>query len=162
MDREALVYITAMQDGLKRKYEVMERILEMTKEQEVLVSQEVFDMDAFDETLEEKELLIYQMQELDKGFQGVYSKMKGEIEANKQQYKPRILELQNSIRQITDLGVKIQALEQKNKTKFDFQAAKKRQEIQGFRVNNRTANVYNQHMTNQHQQWQSYFLDKKQ
>ena len=163
MEKESMVYITAMQDSLKSKYEVLKRIFEITKQQEQMLSFEDadMDMDAFDELLGKKDVLIRQIEELDKGFQGVFERVKDDIEKNKQEYKPRILEMQNLIRQITDLGVKIQALEERNKSRFESFLGHKRQEIQGFRANSKAVNLYNQHRANQHQEWQSYFLDKK-
>ena len=161
MEREQIVYISAMQDSLKSKYGLLEKIFAWTKEQEKVLSEPELDMEAFENILDDKEGLIQQLLELDQGFERIYRKVKNELEANKQIYKPRILEMQNLIRQNTDLGVKIQALEQKNKRKFDNLLAKQKQEIQGFRLNNRTTGRYIQHMANQHQEGQSYFLDKK-
>lgn len=161
MEKAIAVYITAMQDALRNKYKILNEILEATKKQEELVTAEEMDMDVFDELLDRKDKLLFRMQELDQGFQTSYERIKDELEKEKQLYKPRILEMQNMLRQITDLGVKIQALEQRNKARFEGHILKKKQEIQDFRVNNKTASAYNQHMANQHHEWQSYFLDKK-
>ena len=161
MEKESMVYLTAMQDSLRSKREILEKIFAITRRQEEIISQTAPDMERFEETLDAKAQLISQMQELDAGFQSVYDKMKTDIEKNKQEYRPRILEMQNLIRQMTELGVKIQALEQKNKQKFENFTSRKKQEIQEFYTNSRTVGVYAQHMANQHQEWQSYFVDKK-
>ncbi|MBR1744159.1 MAG: hypothetical protein IJ733_20320 [Lachnospiraceae bacterium] len=161
MEREQMVYISAMQDSLKKKYGLLEKILAWTEKQKDLLSGQDLDIGAFEEILDAKEALIRQVLELDQGFQRIYVKIKNDLEENKQEYKPRILEMQNLIRQNTDLGVRIQAIEQGNKRKFEELAARKRQEIQGFRLNNRTTDMYAKHLANQHQEGQSYFLDKK-
>ena len=162
MEQEMGVYISALQNSLKNKYEVLQKIYAATKKQQEAVSKEELDMDGFEAVIEEKETLIQRMLELDDGFNSIFGKISDELHREKQQYKPQILELQNMLRAITDLGVKIQALEQKNKSRFDGLAAKKRREIKEFQASSRTASTYNQHMANQHQQWQSYFMDKKQ
>ena len=162
MEQEMSVYVSALQDSLKNKYEVLQKIYAATKKQQEAVSKEELDLDGFEAVVEEKETLIQRLLELDDGFNSIYAKISDELQRQKQQFKPQILEMQNMLRTITDLGVKIQALEQKNKSRFDGLAAKKRREIREFQTNNRTANTYNQHMANQHQQWQSYFMDKKQ
>ncbi|MCI8337515.1 MAG: hypothetical protein HFH62_02370 [Lachnospiraceae bacterium] len=162
MEQEMSVYVSALQDSLKNKYEALQKILVVTQRQQQAVSGEELELDAFEEAVEEKEVLLQRIQELDDGFQSIYTKIGDALHQQKQQFKPQILEMQNMLRTMTDLGVKIQALEQKNKNRFDGLVAKKRQEIRNFQANNRTANTYNQHMANQHQQWQTYFMDKKQ
>lgn len=162
MEQEMSVYVSALQESLKNKYEVLQKIYAATKKQQEAVSREELDMDSFEAVIEEKEGLIQRLLELDDGFNSIYAKISDALHQKKQQYKPQILEMQNMLRTITDLGVKIQALEQKNKSRFEGLAAKKRREIKEFQTSNRTANTYNQHMANQHQQWQSYFMDKKQ
>lgn len=162
MEQKLGVYVSALQESLANKYEMLQKVYDATKRQQEAASGEEFDADTFDSIVEEKEKYIRRIQELDAGFNSVYTKISDELSREKQQYKPQILEMQNMLRTMTDLGVKIQALEQKNKVCFEAFVAKKRQEIRDFQSNNRTANTYNQHMANQHQQWQSYFMDKKQ
>lgn len=162
MEQDISIYVAALQDSLKNKYEALQKIQGATEKQQRAVSGEELDIDAFDEAVQEKERLIERIQELDDGFQSVYAKIGDALRREKQRFKPQILEMQNLLRTMTDLGVRIQALEQKNKTRFEGLVSRKRREIRDFQTNNRTANTYNQHMANQHQQWQSYFLDKKQ
>ena len=161
MADEVLVYISIMKDSLQEKTEVLQEILALTQKQECLLKQVDMDSDAFDETLDRKEQLIRKMQELDRGFEGLYKKIEPAVKSDMQRYKPQILELQNLIRVLTDYGVKIQALEHKNKTRFMDFAAAKRKEIQAFHVKSKTANAYHNNMANQHNQWQSYFMDQK-
>lgn len=162
MERELSVYVAALQDSLKNKYEILQKIYEATKRQQESFSEEEWEVDEFEKAMEQKEKLLERMQELDNGFNSVYTKISDELHREKQTYKPQILEMQNMLRTMTDLGVKIQALEQKNKVRFEGFVTRKRKEIKNFQNNNKTANTYNQHMANQHQQWQSYFMDKKQ
>lgn len=162
MEQEVSVYLSVLQSSLKNKYEILQNILKETEKQQEAVSSEELDLEAFDAAILQKGQLLLRMQELDDGFNSVYGKISDRLHQDKEQYKPQILEMQNMLRTITDLGVKIQALEQKNKVRFDGLVAKKRREIRDFQTNNRTANTYYQHMANQHQQWQSYFMDKKQ
>ena len=162
MEQEMSVYVSALQDSLKNKYEALQKVYDATKKQQEAVSGEELNIDAFETAVEEKESLLQRIQDLDDGFNSIYTKIGDALHQQKQQYKPQILEMQNMLRTMTDLGVKIQALEQKNKNRFEGLVAKKRHEIRNFQANNRTANTYNQHMANQHQQWQTYFLDKKQ
>lgn len=161
MDRENGVYVAAMQDALKNKLGILEKILEITMQQEGLLSASELDMEQFDELLGLKDILLQQLLDLDQGFQGLYEKIEYDLKANKEEYRSQILKMQNLIRENTDLGVKIQALEQRNKQRFEYLSGKKRQEIQEFRLNHKTSGMYAKHMANQYQEGQGYFVDKK-
>lgn len=161
MSEGIAVYISIMKDSLIEKCELLKKILELTSKQNEILCQPEVDADLFDKILVDKEKLIGRMRELDNGFEGLYQKISVSIKDQKEYFKPQILEMQNSIRLITDYSVKIQALESKNKKKFENFAALKRKEIRDFKVSNKTANSYYQNMTNQHHQWQSYFMDQK-
>ena len=158
------VYIAILSDSLKKKMDVLKKILSLTKEQNVILSEKEIDkvdVDGFDEAVEKKGKLLLEMQELDKGFDSVYKKVGKFLSENKEEYKSEILEMQNLIRSITDIGMELEGLEQKNKTKFNDFIRKKRNSINSFKQSNRVANSYYQNMSNQHREWQSHFLDQK-
>ena len=155
------VYITVLHDSLSRKVDVVKEILKYTKEQNVILSSDDVDVDRFDDIISEKDVLIKKLEELDNGFDTTFDRVKEELKNNKSMYKSQILEMQNYIRVITDMSVEIESLEQSNKTIFADFLRGKRKEIRKFNVNNKIAASYNSNMPNQHQNWQSYFLDKK-
>ena len=161
MDKDIAVYVSVLHDSLRDKCNVLQEILKITKEQEQVLSEEEMDFDDFDELMKDKEDLIQKIQELDQGFQNLFDKIGTTLKDNSQQYKTQIVEMQEYIRTITDCGVKIQALEHSNKEKFTTSLAKKRREIRDFNKSNKTAVSYSKNMANQHQAWQSYFMDKK-
>lgn len=161
MDHDIAVYVSVLKSSLCDKQKTLQELLVLTQRQEQVLNKEEINMDEFDALMQEKEKLIDKIQELDQGFQRLFDKIGTSLKDNKQQYKQQILEMQDSIRSITDYSVKIQALEQKNKEKFIAFVAKKRKEIRDFRVSNKTAVSYYQNMANQHHQWQTYFMDKK-
>lgn len=158
------VYITILCDSLEKKFDVLKKLLLVTKEQNLILSEkdiDKFDVDGFDAAVDKKEKLIGQMQELDKGFDSVYGKIGSVLSANKEEYKSEILKMQNLIRSITDIGVQLESLEQQNKTKFNTFIRNKRHAINDFKQSNRVATSYYQNMSNQHRAWQSHFLDQK-
>lgn len=154
-------YINILSDSLRKKFDIVKKILECTKEQERLLAVEEVDTDRFLEELDKKGKLIEQMTQLDKGFESVYAKVDAVFKTDAANYRTQILQLQNYIRTVTDIGVEIQALEQKNKEKLNKFLAKKRASINDFKKSNKTATTYYQNMSNQHREWQSYFLDKR-
>lgn len=154
-------YINILSDSLRKKFDIVKKILEYTKEQERILAVEEVDADRFLEVLDKKGRLIEQMTELDKGFESVYAKVDAVLKTDASSYRAQILQLQNYIRTVTDIGVEIQALEHKNKEKLNKFLAKKRASINDFKKSNKTATTYYQNMSNQHREWQSYFLDKR-
>ncbi len=161
MGQDIEVYLSALQDSLRKKWDVLQELLKQTKKQSELLAQKDFKMEDFDAVMDQKDDLIRQMKRLDDGFEAAYGHVAAALKQNPGSYKPQILELQNYIRSITDCSVQIQALEQKNKTVFEQFISDKREEIRNFNLKNKSAASYHQNMTNQHHEWQTYFLDKK-
>lgn len=153
-------YVQLLINSLEKKSTLLSTVIQITSAQESILSAPSMDMDAFEQTIEEKEGLIQQIQELDDGFEAVYARVQGEFQTNKKLYVLEICKLQALITKITDQSVKLQALEARNKNRFDIQTQNKRKEIQQLKVSNETASNYYKNMSNQHQ-GQSYFLDKK-
>lgn len=92
------VYITILSDSLRKKMDVLKKILSLTKEQGRILSEkdvDNVDIDSFDLAVEKKDELIKQMAELDKGFDSVYKKVGLFLSENKEEYKSEILQLQN-------------------------------------------------------------------
>jgi hypothetical protein len=118
-------------------------------------------MDRFEQILQKKEQLIGAVETLDRGFESLFAKIGDSIREHRYEYQSRILEMQNLIRSITDTGLQIEGLEHRNKDAFAGYLAGARNEIKDFNRNNRTAYSYHQNMANQHQSWQSYFVDQK-
>lgn len=154
-------YVTVLEDTLYNKEEVLLKIYEATKRQEDSLSLQEADIDAFEKEMDTKEALLQKMEELDRGYESIYEKISTALQYQKETYKGQILKMKEMIKRCTDLGVKIQATEQRNRERLESYLVKERQGIARFQANNKTANLYHQHMANQHQQWQSYFLDKK-
>ena len=116
------VYVNILSDSLRKKLDVLQELFSLTKKQNEILSEkdtEKVDVDGFDRAFEEKDKLIKKMQELDNGFDSVYKKVGSFLAENKQEYKQDILQMQNLIRSITDTGIKLESLEQQNKTKFN-------------------------------------------
>lgn len=155
------VYVEALLDSLKKKQQVLERLLDLTKEQNELLKQSEVDADRFEEIIGEKDGYIEEIVKLNNGFERVFANIGTSLQENKEMYRSQIMEMQNLIRVVTDQGVAIERLERGNKDKFTSYLKKNREEIATFNKSNRMANTYHQNMANQHHEWQSYFMDSK-
>lgn len=135
-------YISVLHGSLRKKLELVKELLEFTKEQNIILNEDDVDIDSFDKIVSEKDIRINEVLEIDKGFDSVFNKIGSTIKANPQEYRQQILELQNLIRTITDIGVEIEGLENKNKEKFSKFILAKREEIKDFKKSNNTAASY--------------------
>lgn len=153
-------YIQLLIDTLEKKKKLLGWLMNVTKQQEEIMTSDVFDSDLFDQTINIKNEHLQNLTMLDEGFEKVYEGVRDELSVNKRKYEPEIKTLQGLITDITDLSVKLQALEKRNKTKMDYVLSKKRKEIRDTRLSSKTVTNYYKSMNQQHEV-QSVFYDKK-
>jgi len=153
-------YIAMLGDILAQKKKVTEEILWVTLEQETALAPELEDMERFDALMTKKEPLLSKLEELDGGFSDIYAKVQAALNGQKEAYKEEILAMQQLIREITDISVKIQALEERNRQMFENYLRGRKQQFKTARKNSRTADAYSKTMTGA-PQGESVFLDKR-
>ena len=149
-----------MVESLSKKINILEQLLSYTKEQEALLEEEEWNMEEFQQLLDKKGELIDVLNTMDEGFEQVYERMEEEINGNKEKYTTEILLMQQRIKMITDVSIKLQELEYKNKEKIEAEFSKKRNEIKNFRQSKDSVNKYYRTMSKT-QIVDSAFLDKK-
>lgn len=153
-------YIAILTDSLKKKMEVLNRIKAANAEQKKIALAEPFDGEAFDANMDEKALLIKKLEELDKGFDTVYNRVREELLSNSSAYKPEIEELKRLIGAITGLSMDIQAEEQRNKALVADCFEKAHRKISDAKNTKRIAANYYQTMAKS-TYMEPQFLDKK-
>ena len=159
-ETKGITYIRMLLDILKKKESNLIELLELTTAQEQLLKKEEFDEDAFTDLMKQKREYLRKLEEFDNGFQAIYNRVAEEIQKNKEEYKDQILEMQALITGITDYGVKLTALEEKNKNTLEMKFREKRQNIRQFKVSKQTADKYYKNMIGM-QTGASYFMDQK-
>lgn len=135
-------YVIILIDSLQKKLQVLEKIIQMNQDQMKIAQEEKFNMEAFDESITQKDDLIIQLGQLDDGFETVYERVKPELLQHKSAYAKEIQILQNLISQITDKSVIIQTAETRNKLLIEKQFKFARQEIQQARTTSRAASNF--------------------
>lgn len=153
-------YIVLLSDTLRKKLEVLNRLMQLTKQQEELVAKTDFAIDDFLDIVSSKDEQIKKLSELDDGFETLFNRVRDELITGKDKYASEILSLKDLIGKITDIGVNLQALEKRNKAKMEVYFSDKRKDIRRSRISSQTATNYYKTMTKQHEA-QSYFFDKK-
>ncbi len=154
------VYVDMMLDSLVKKEGILTSLLEYTRKQETLLKDENLDMDEFQSLIDQKGLLVDQLNEMDEVFDAMFRRLEQELNENREQYKQKIQKMQEILPRISELGIQIQALEQQNNVHFKKYVTEKKKVIRDFYVNSKTVSNYHQNLRNVHQTDQSYFFDK--
>ena len=135
-------YVNVLIDSLQQKQTVLGEILQLNQEQGKLVKQEAFDIELFDRLVAEKSIRIEKLELLDAGFEMIYDKTKNDLVQDREQYKDEIGEMQDLIARITDLSMKIQASEERNKVKIEMYFKNTHTTYQQARATTKAASAY--------------------
>lgn len=153
-------YIQLLIDSLEKKLDVLNELMKITRGQQEIVNSDSFNEDDFMETILLKEEQINKLSELDKGFEMVYDRIRDELNDNYEKYTSEIKSLKELVTKVTDLSVKLQALEQRNKSNLKALLSNKRKNIKNARLSNETVTNYYKNMSGGKDS-KSYFYDKK-
>lgn len=153
-------YLNILEESLRKKIEVLERIQKLNEVQTGILKQETVDLEAFDQTVDEKGLCIDELTGLDEGFESLYDNIRQELVGNRQKYTVQIKKLQELISLVTDKSVAVQAQETRNKALVESYFKRERQDLGTTRKNSRAVYGYYQNM-NQNKVSQPYFMDQK-
>ena len=139
-------YLTLLEESLQKKLQVLEEIQQYNLKQQKLFQSETADMDGFDEAVEEKGKLIEKLTALDNGFESLYSKVKKELEDNRDKYQDQIKRLRKLVTEVTETSVSIQAQEARNKKLIEEYFRKERENIRTGRRSSKAALDYYKNM----------------
>lgn len=153
-------YIEILSDSLVKKINILDKIIEINLVQQDILKLEELDYDAFDKTIEDKDVCIREINNLDKGFMAVYERLKVILSENKQQYAKEIKDIQLKIKEITDKSVSIQVQEARNKEAFQEKVKFIKKEIKVSKTASKVAESYYQSM-NKINMVDAQFLDTK-
>jgi Na+/phosphate symporter len=153
-------YVQILIDSLIRKEVLLKKVVDYNEEQEQIASASEFDEAAFQSNLDAKGEAVDEILKLDDGFQAVFDRVKEVIQNDKSQYAGAIATLQQLIKSVTDLGVRIQAQELRNKTLVEKRFAQLRKELSTARTTTSKANEYYKNM-NRLNDYDAHFLDQK-
>ncbi len=135
-------YMSMMIASQERKLELLEKAIELDKEQEEIITGEKPDMGAFDANINAKGALIDELNKLDDGFEALYAKVRDELINNKEAHKEEIRTLQDLISRITEKIAEVEAIEARSKINFETFIKKRRHSIKDNRGSLKAANVY--------------------
>lgn len=153
-------YIAVLRQSLEKKNQILDLIIEKNKEQRIIFTDESQPPERLEENLKEKGDLIDQLNQLDDGFEQIYSRVKTVLEKEKETYRDEIKKMQGLIRELTDKSATIQAQEQRNRELAVQKFSTVKKEIRKARTTTKAASQYYKNMTRTNVV-DSQFVDKK-
>ena len=139
-------YVDIMIQSLKKKIQVLDKIMEQNIIQKNQLEDIRTEVEAFDKTVEEKSKLIEQLEQLDSGFDKLYDRVREELRVSKHLYVDKIKLMQEYIRMITDKSMEIQTQEARNRELMTQKFATVRQKAKNIRTNTKAASNYYKNM----------------
>ena len=154
-------YLQMMIESLVMKRDILQEISELNISQAQMadVNNTSFDEQEFHSSIERKGELIDKLLELDDGFDALFQRVKDSIGDNKQLYSEQIKQIQQLIRAVTELSVKVQAQEARNKVSVGRKFAKMKADVQTAKRSTKMANAYYKVQSNI--DYTPQFMDKK-
>ena len=141
-------YLEILIESLHKKIEVLDEIARYNNEQKELLKNSDLSMEKLDENMEQKDALIYKLQDLDKGFESLYERVREELLNNKDAHKTQIKNMQDLISVVTEKGVSVQAQEARNKQLIEEYFVRERRQISQGRKSSKAAYGYYKNMSN--------------
>jgi len=153
-------YLDMLQDSLRKKLEILDKIMTCQKEESGMLKGGSMDRDVFDRSMTEKVELAESIDSLDDGFEKVYDRIREEMIAHKEGYVNQIRALQNMISEISEKNVLIQAEENRIRLEVENYAKRESAALRQRRDNGKAARSYYNNMKKLNYVG-SQFMDKK-
>lgn len=109
--------LNILNDALDKKAVILEQIYNITENEEMffktLKGNELNEY--ISQAIKEKQNLIDKLNNIDSAFISVFESFKGSLNLNRQKYRESIISIQEKIKDIIDIDVKIRIKEERNK-----------------------------------------------
>ena len=135
-------YVQMMTDSLIMKKDILEKVIVLSEAQNGLLAAAEFDEKAFRENIDEKAELIDKIERLDDGFNSLFARVKETLDGHKDEYKSEITVIKELIKNVTELAVRVQAQEARNKVLAENRFAQMRKEVSNAKRNTQAASTY--------------------
>lgn len=153
-------YLQIMIDSLVQKEELLKQIVDYNEKQQAIITAAEFDDEAFEQNITDKGELVEKILKLDEGFNSVFNRVKDEVQQNKTKFRQPLQRFKELVAAVTDLGVRIQAQELRNKQLVEKRFAQMRKELNNAKRVTSKANAYYKN-ANKLNNYESHFLDQK-
>jgi len=160
MEKEA-EYIQIMVESLQKKKSVLDQIIEMNRQQKIMLQDPKLSPEEFEKNIAYKGKLIEQLNLLDSGFEKLFDRVKEILAEHKEQYAEEIRTMQSLIKDITAQTNTIQTQEIRNRESVCAKFDGIREQVKGVRNSQKVVKQYYQNMVNSKKASAQIFDDKK-
>lgn len=154
-------YINILLQDLRKKDQILDKIIEANQKQKEALEDPNLDPDDFEAIIEEKGGLIEQLNQLDDGFEQVYARVQQELQEHTEDYRDDIREMQQLIRRLTDKSATIRVGEQRNKALMTQKFTAVKKQIREIRSSQKVVNQYYKNMMKKDTVEPQFMDDKK-
>lgn len=154
-------YINILLQDLRKKDQILDKIIEANQKQKEALEDPNLDPDDFETIIEEKAGLIEQLNQLDDGFEQVYARVQQELQEHTEDYRDDIREMQQLIRRLTDKSATIRVGEQRNKALMTQKFTAVKKQIREIRSSQKVVNQYYKNMMKKDTVEPQFMDDKK-
>ena len=142
-------YISIMIESLEKKREVLNRIIELNRQQKLLLSDPNLLPEDFEKNMNSKSQLVEQLGLLDSGFEKLFERVRDTLNGDRAGYADEITRMQELIKEITAQTNTIQTQEARNRKDAERKFADVRQQVKGVRNSQKVVRQYYQNMMKQ-------------
>ena len=139
-------YIEIMIDSLRKKEEILDRIIAMNEHQRQVLKDPNLTPEDFESVVDDKARCIEELELLDNGFEAVFGKMKTELDVNRKAYETEIRTMQDLIRSITAKTTDIRTMESRNRDEALKKFSAVRSQVKDIRTGHKIASEYYKNM----------------
>lgn len=158
---DIIIQIDLMVDALNKKKQMLQEILRYTNDQAELLKAESLDMRSFNNIMKNKQVRIDKLIQIDQGFESLFERIKTTLTSQPDIYRDAVKEMQQLIKETSDLGIEIQVQEERNKVQFDVKSKNTKSEVKAFRTHKSAMNKYQNNYNKQKKADQPHFFDSK-
>lgn len=151
-------YLVVMIDTLKKKLSMLDELMEMTKYQGKLISEEKVDSDEFDGLFISKQEVIDRLNKADEGFELIFERVREELTEHPALHGQEISMMKKLITEITEKSMTLQAEEGHNRSAMELYFANQRRGIHNVKKSQQGISNYYKSMSGV---GQSYYMDRK-
>ena len=108
-------YVKMMRDSLDKKVDLLKKLQGLNLEQKNILEDYDSAPEDLDENMDKKSAIIERLDKMDEGFQGLFDKVKKDLNDNRDEYAEDIKSMQELIREITDISNDLRTKEMQNK-----------------------------------------------
>ena len=139
-------YIQIMIESLRKKNEVLDRLIELNRQQKFMLQNPNLSPQEFEQNMQYKSEQVEQLNTLDEGFEQLFSNVREELDQNRELYADEIHQMQDNIRKITEKVNTIQTQEIRNKASVENKFTDIRRQVKGVRNSQRVVKQYYDNM----------------